>query len=74
MNWSFTRGRRYRVTFLPAGARTRTVEFDGNYLGVSGLHAEAHEFDCRPQMGTQTIHDENIQTVQELGTAVWARS
>lgn len=72
MNWRFVSGTRYRVTILPTGARTKTVTFEGNYLGVSGLERGAYEFDCRPEMGTQTIHDENIREVEKIGPAVYA--
>ncbi len=72
MAFALTKGRRYRVTILPAGARTRTIEFEGNYLGRNRL--DEHEFDCRPEMGTQTIHDESIRRVVDIGAAVWSRA
>jgi hypothetical protein len=70
MSHQFERGRRYRVTFLPAGARTRTRTFEGNYLG--GGSGE-HQFDLRPESGTSSLRDESIREVKDIGPAVWAR-
>jgi hypothetical protein len=72
MNWRFSVGNRYRLTILPAGARTKTITVEGNYLGRS-FTPHAHDFDCRPEMGTQAISDESIQEVEKIGPAVYAR-
>jgi hypothetical protein len=62
----FKLGHRYRVTILPAGARTRTVTFDGNYLGPSHMRG-CYTFDCRPEAGTQEISGESIKKIVLLG-------
>jgi hypothetical protein len=70
----FFKGRRYRVEILPAGARTRTILFDANYLGLD--HAEPDKvllFDCRPEAGTQQIRIEGIRNYEDIGKAVYAR-
>lgn len=74
MKHTFQRGRRYRLTILPSGARTRTLTFDANYLGLDPWEPETtHSFDARPESGTQSIRDESIRGVEELGAAVDGR-
>lgn len=70
MNYTFEEGRRYRLTILPTGARTKTIEFEGNYLGSD---TTTHDFDGRPEMGTQKVYDENIRAAEDVGPARWAR-
>ncbi len=69
----FQRDRRYRLTILPAGARSKTVTFEANYLG-EGLMPGDHEFDRRPEAGTQNIPDEMIRLSTDIGPAIWSRS
>ena len=69
---TFEKGRRYRLTILPAGARTKTITFEANYLWPSSYMPGYHEFDCRPEAGTQTISEEGIREVEDIGPAVYA--
>jgi hypothetical protein len=68
----FTQGRRYRLTILPAGARTKTVTFEANYLWPSA-YPGSHDFDGRPEMGTQQIREEAITSIEDIGPAKRSR-
>lgn len=72
--FSFQKNRRYLVTYLPAGARSKTQTFEANYLGVNQMYVAAHDFDLRPKAGTATIQEDQIREVKDIGKAVWDRS
>lgn len=72
MLFHFEKNTRYRVIFLPAGARTKTREFVGNYLGPNRLESGVHDFDGRPASGTVSIREDQIHAFEKVGPAVWA--
>lgn len=67
----FAEGRRYRLTIRPAGARTRTVERDVNYLGRD--YSGVPQFDACSEVGTQTIPEDMIVEAKDIGPAEWRR-
>jgi len=72
--FQFEKGRRYRITILPAGARTRTITFDANYLwdDDNGAAQPTISVDCRPEAGTQMIYRSSLRDVKDIGPAIHA--
>ena len=69
LQFPFKRGRRYKLTFFPAGARTKTVTRTGNYLGTQWGDPL---IDCRPDGGTQLIPLMSVRDAEDVGEAVYS--
>jgi hypothetical protein len=69
----FQKGRRYRIEYLPAGARTKTRTVEVNFVGHKQDEPAYLLFDGRPEFGDASLHQEQIVKVEDLGAASYVR-